>query len=984
MDNRIAPKFFVLPALLFALLPAAYPSDSPRFDGWKQASTDHFRFIYEEESLSQLRDLAAAADGIWEKTARAYSPPPEKTDVLITARTDTVNAFAEGTRHFMGVYANSPLSPEFGFRADWAELVFTHELVHIANFKFQGKQNTAARLFGPFMNVFDIISIPGWMIEGITTVLETELTQGGRGRSPFFELYFKAPTLENDFLDLAEIGKETEPPRGQIYVYGYILARSIADRWGLSALAKIEEVRRSGKSFSESVKEVTGETPERIFRDARIALAKNYSGERTIPEGNIVTPTNKNDYYHMPAAVKKDGIILLRSSEKKDFAAVRWDPAKKEETVLFEAPFADSASLAACDGDLVVAALRTNRFDAMPGLQVSTDLWTWTEKTGLVQLTRGGSLFQPALSRDGKKLVAVEQTGFRYRLTEVSLEDGSRKVLVELPGQSCIQPALSPDGGKLAFLILDGTRARVAAVDMPRYEFAYPVSAATIAAVDNDSGPIIDVAWPHWQADGDLTWASNRRGRLEVWESSKKTNRPCVADPIGAFWAEKTESGVLYASYSASGDILKILPGESWGTVPDFEGPSLPGRIMTFGGLVSDFPAFDAFPAPETESGEKTAGAKIEPHFIDESGDAGQSRYASAFPDAQKAFINLPKPFLWLPDFSYTTLPEDESAWGGGGFVLLTGYPMQAASRTPIIAAGAVYFPGVGQVQADLMALLPVYTGTLIGIAGHGFGSIDDDGTERFYDGNALTLSYSLPVASIQRGRDIIDLAAVCGFEAALVRYSDEAFSLNEGPSGSSGFTGRLGLDLFREASPLEAAQTTLRASGWIMATGYADMPGRTFISAELDGSGAWGSRTVQAEAGIRTAWFDLPEDHPVPATLAQPGASETGTTYPGRMIFRTAVVFPGMVKTRVYGEKLLQFGKNSAGIDTPDRGTFLNLGFSPEWHLGAEADFEAGRTRMAVGAASELDFESGEGRFSSLSFYITCKLDALLMKSGL
>lgn len=107
----------------------------PQFNGWKQAHTNHFRFIFEEASRLHTIELSEKADSIWNRVAEVYSPPPEKTDVIMTARTDITNAFAEGLNFFMGFYTNAPITPEFGFRSDWATMVFTHELVHIANFE---------------------------------------------------------------------------------------------------------------------------------------------------------------------------------------------------------------------------------------------------------------------------------------------------------------------------------------------------------------------------------------------------------------------------------------------------------------------------------------------------------------------------------------------------------------------------------------------------------------------------------------------------------------------------------------------------------------------------------------------------------------------------------------------------------------------------------------------------------------------------------
>ena len=49
---------------------------------------------------------------------------------------------------------------------------------------------------------------------------------------------------------------------------------------------------------------------------------------------------------------------------------------------------------------------------------------------------------------------------------------------------------------------------------------------------------------------------------------------------------------VIYASFSGSGFVLKMKPVESWGAVPDFMGPSAPGKAVTLAEYLSDYPAY--------------------------------------------------------------------------------------------------------------------------------------------------------------------------------------------------------------------------------------------------------------------------------------------------------------------------------------------------------------------------------------------------------
>ena len=685
MKKKIISFFalFFFTAILFAETDV----DDMTFHGWRQAETEHFRFIFEDASRAQTEIYAQYADDAWNKIAKIYAIPQDKTDVYVTARTNTVNAFTFFVPPEIMMFT-TPLSiPDFGFRDNWQKLFLTHELVHIANVEFEDKEYLASKFFGQYVRAFDINSMPGWALEGLTTVMETELTNGGRGRSPYFELLYKAPTLDNAFMSYTDVGTEQEPPHGQAYVMGYLIMKSIADRWGLDALADIERNRSADVSWEDSVLLVTGESAADIYKDVRIALAKKYAAERSIPEGIIISPRDVNTYYYKPALVNDNGtLITLRSASNTETAVVKLDPSAKtgrnfiedeapekdlntvlSESVLFTGDFSDTMAVTASSDGTVYASLAKQRSDRMPGSEVAYPLYKWTKKSGLVQLTKKGSFFEPSVSRNGAVLVAVEQHGLKMRLVRVDTVTGDVTELLQSNECSFIQPAVNADGSKVAFLVLDDHRAAVAFAAMldgasasadNTFEkndnvfaggddasinsgsvFANSAERETHATlsytvVANGAGAIVDPAYPSWNSDGKLTYTCNTRGRLEVFEVTdepaastaqnatvkygRDSSRPVVSDPIGALWAYKTERGVYYESYASSGYVIKMKPAEEWGDVPEENGPSAPGEKICFGTLETDYPFFVPYEKPsekvlvEKLGSEKTESKKKE------------------------------------------------------------------------------------------------------------------------------------------------------------------------------------------------------------------------------------------------------------------------------------------------------------------------------------------------------------------------------------
>ena len=64
---------------------------------------------------------------------------------------------------------------------------------------------------------------------------------------------YKALTLDNSFMSYSDVEQGKEPPYDQAYVMGYLLMRSIADRYGIKALADIERNRELFGSWEDAV-----------------------------------------------------------------------------------------------------------------------------------------------------------------------------------------------------------------------------------------------------------------------------------------------------------------------------------------------------------------------------------------------------------------------------------------------------------------------------------------------------------------------------------------------------------------------------------------------------------------------------------------------------------------------------------------------------------------------------------------------------------
>ena len=987
-----------LPSLLGALAflfvtSSAFANDYVKFKGWKQAETQHFRFIYEEASEEAAKKYAEFADEAWEKIAAIYSMPQEKTDVYVFSRLNIVNAYTFFTPPEIVMYDSPLMESTFGFRDDWMKLFFTHELIHIANITFEDKNYLSSKIFGEAMRGMDYSSIPGWALEGLTTVLETELTNGGRGRSPYFELNFKGPTLDNNFIPYRLIGTEQEPPYSQIYVMGYLIMRGIADRYGIQALADIERNRIEGRTWQDSVKFVTGQTPEDIYREVKIALEKKYNGERRIPEGKIISPNDRNSNYYNPAIVFDDGsMIAIQESTRNGYAAIFLDPGKKDgtkfydedskelkESILFQANFYDSHSLTADENKTVYFAAASNRYDRNPGNERQYNLYKWTKETDIIQLTNGeNSFYQPAVSRDGKILVAVEQKGLKLRLVQIDTQSGEKSVLFEDERYSFIQPALNADGTELAFVLLKDDRACIALADLATKEYKI---------VNNtDYDFITDPSSPSFNKDGSLTFCSNDRGRLEVFEVSLNSDgktfsyTPAVSDPIGVLWAYKNDMGIFYTSLASTGSVIKIKPLEEWKKVPDFEGPSPAGQIMTFSQYERDFPDFDPYKkkAEVAQEDDSTTDDKVKHRSQEKISMLENLPPAQKELTNEKIFFGKITPLLYSPFISLLS-DKNNSYLGIGGFFAAQTARLQM--RQGLIFMDAFYYPKIKNFTADFFSELPLGSGILDLYFGRQGGLIGLPG----FDGNSFSMNnialagYKHPLWDRDdiKGAKSISLLFYTG--GLFSQQSTEAFALNADIPFNKNLAFHTGFD-YSELKRLQHNNYVILSTVNLLLGSFDFEKKKLFTGYEGELSLRNGINNSVQQASIVLRYTDFPSQTvPFLSRAHLPGLYEN-CTYPGKILFNYAYIIPGLLRGFADGninvQTLLSFGKNSDGT-TPESKMPLNLKVEKKVALNLELEIPLGIGQQLTGGFSFLfDLNNIKNITTDTNFYIACKMN--------
>ena len=1007
-------KFLKVLVFLF-ICGTAFANDYVKFKGWKQAETKHFRFIYEAASEPAAKKYAEFADEAWEKIARIYAMPQDKTDVYVFSRMNVVNAFTMFSPPEIVMFDSPIIYNHFGFRDDWMKLFFTHELIHVANINFEDKDYIFAKIFGESIRGMEYSSIPGWALEGLTTVLETELTNGGRGRSPYFELDFKAPTLDNALIPYRLIGTEMEPPSGQIYVMGYLIMRSIVDRCGIQALADIERNRNENRSWEESVKLVTGKTPQDIYREVKIALEKKYSEERKIPEGKIISPNAMNTYYCQPAIIFDDGsMISIRQSGYDDAYAVLLDPSKKDgtryydqddfipkERLLFKADFSDAKALTADENKNLYFSAGASRYDRNPGPETQFNIYKWNEEEGITKLTKDtSSYYQPVVSRNGKLLIAVEQDGLKMRLVQIDTATGEKTVFLQDERYSFIQPALNADGTELAFVLLKEDRACIALADTKTREYKI---------VNNtDYDFITDPSSPSFNKDGTLNFCSNDRGRLEVFEAIPNsdgttfTYTPALSDPIAALWAYKNDMAIFYTSQASTGNVIKIQPLYMWKNVPSFNGPSPAGEIMTLNELEDDFPDFNPYEkvvetteettddeedidAEEAEDEETNDGKKKDKDSVKHRSEEKLAELEKLEPGVkelqnEKAFLGKLTPLLYSPMFNVIS-DKDNVYFGFGGFFI--GQTARTQMRNGIMVFDLFYYPNIKNITGEFLAefllgpsILDIFIGRDSSLINFG-GSKDN---EDFSMHNIAVLGYTLPVYTRSDLKSTKSLSYLLYAGGSFNQQNKEAFAINADLPFTTNISFHTGLDYSQFLWLKHDNNISFSTVNLLLGTYDIDLK-KAFAGYEGEFSVKASNKTTTHEVYTVIRYTDFPSSTVPFLSRAHFAGINENCNFPGKLLVNYSYIVPGILQGLFDGcfgvQTLASFGKNSDGT-TPDTDAPLNFKVEEKIALNMELSVPLGvGQKIATGLSTVINWADTSIE-PDFNFYISCKLNWL------
>lgn len=423
---------------------------------WRQINASGFRVIYPDELEKEAQRMTNTLRHIYPYVGASIGRRNTSIPILLQNRGVIANGFVQLGPKKSEFYTTPP--QQFDSQ-DWLNNLAVHELRHVAQFdKLTGGQahpfpeDVYLAWFG--------VSIPLWFFEGDAVSTETSLTNAGRGRIPAWIMPYRTQLLEGKKFSYSKVNFDSDKDLTPgYYQLGYVMASNLRKQSGRnifdSVLTDIKRRPLRPYPFSGSLKKFTGKGSKEWFDKTSESLRKEWElqAEKT-PSKTYPTLNKKADLatsWFLPVKINDHQILTLKQSkaEPAHFALV--GPDRKEKKLL-SIGYQEQPWFSYANGVIVWDEVRYDPRYRQRSYSVisSYDLQSGRTK----KLSSRSRLFSPALSADGKKIIAVRfDLSNQCNLVEIDAGNGTLLRTYPNPDNLILQtPAYRPDGEEIAFI----------------------------------------------------------------------------------------------------------------------------------------------------------------------------------------------------------------------------------------------------------------------------------------------------------------------------------------------------------------------------------------------------------------------------------------------------------------------------------------------------------------------------------------------------
>jgi hypothetical protein len=400
---------------------------NPLSVSWRQIDAGGFQIIYPKELERDAQRMANTMSWIYPKEGESLGRSTTRLPVILQNRGVIANGFVQLGPKKSEFFSTPP--QQFDSQ-DWLNNLAVHELRHAAQYdKLLGGSQKPF----PELVYFAWIgaSVPLWFFEGDAVSTETSLTLSGRGRQPTWIMPYRANLLSGKKYSYskANFGSEKDVTPGY-YQLGYLMASNIRSQYGKAIFDSVlTDIRRRPLRtypFSKSLKKYTGKGTEEWYRETTKLLQQKWKIQDSLsPTKTYHSKTKTVQFetdYLLPVTIDNGSVLSLKRSKATTPELVLIDSNKNEQSIL-KVGYQEQPWFSYANGKIVWDEIRYDPRYRQQSYSVicSYDLQTKRYK----QLSFKSRLFSPALSSDGRKIIAVNvDLSNQFNLVELDASSG--------------------------------------------------------------------------------------------------------------------------------------------------------------------------------------------------------------------------------------------------------------------------------------------------------------------------------------------------------------------------------------------------------------------------------------------------------------------------------------------------------------------------------------------------------------------------------
>ena len=455
-----------LPLLFLLHFSAAGAKTDPALS-WTTLTSPHFLVHYHQGEEAIAKRVVVLAEDVHNRLLpRMKSQPHEPTHIVLVDALDDANGFATPLPYnLITLYITQPYGASaFGASHydDWMRLLITHEYTHIVQLDMvNGPARILRKIFGNlyFPNMFQ----PVWLVEGLGVYEETELTGGGRNRSPMADMILRMAVLENNFPPISHAANYTEKwPDGAVpYLFGGSFISYLEKKYGREKVADLS-LQYSGRAWpflnSSTAYRVLEKDYVDLWEEWKADLSSRYEADkkrltaRDLSESRALT---QRGYMNLAPAISPDGQQIAYTVDNADehTAIYLMNVDGSNDQKLLDNNTTSASSIAwAADG----RGFYYSKIEVARNTNLYNDIYYYdVERRQEIRLTENLRARDAAPSPDGSTLVFVTNWLGKTRLASVPL------VQKQIAGEENISwlgqdgeyqfetPRFSPDGEKI-------------------------------------------------------------------------------------------------------------------------------------------------------------------------------------------------------------------------------------------------------------------------------------------------------------------------------------------------------------------------------------------------------------------------------------------------------------------------------------------------------------------------------------------------------